>query len=383
MTLKKRTDFLPVSRPTLCAAELQEVTEVLASGWWTTGPSCQRFEQELAAYLERDGHKVHCVGLNSCTAALHLALLALGVGPGDEVIVPTWTFASTAHVVRWTGATLVLCDIEGDSFNLDVNACEALCTPRTKVIMPVHMAGFPCDLDAIRTLARRRGLSIVEDAAHAIGTEYAGQRIGSFADVTCFSFYATKNLAMGEGGAAVTRDPALAEKIRRWGYMGIDKDAFKRYEKAGTWRYDVAELGYKYNLDSIHATLGLVQLAHLDVMNAHRRKLAARYVQQLPAEITPSRNDFCHYHVHHIYPVLLPPRVDRDSLCAELKEWNIGTSVHFIPLHLHSYYAKDWPEGSFPVAEKLFTRTLSLPMWAGMTEVDVDYVCAVLHRLLQ
>lgn len=381
MKLTKREAFLPVSRPTLCADELARVTEVLQSGWWTTGPACLQFEQALSAYLGRDGHSVHCVGLNSCTAALHVALLALGVGPGDEVIVPVWTFASTAHVVEWVGATPVFCDAEGDSFNMDVQACEALCTPRTKAIMPVHMAGFPCDMEAITALAQRRGLRVIEDAAHAIGTEYDGRRIGTFSDVTCFSFYATKNLAMGEGGAAVTADPALADAMRRLGYLGIDKDAFKRYEKSGTWRYDVAQLGYKYNLDSVHATLGLVQLSHLDSMNARRRQLASRYARTLPKGIIPSRNDARHYHVHHIYPVLLPAGVDRDEVSLALKEWNIGTSVHFIPLHLHSYYAGR--EGAFPVAEALFARVLSLPMWAGMCEDDVDYVCAVLEHVVR
>lgn len=383
MTIAKRAEFLPVSRPTLCADELTRVTEVLQSGWWTTGPACQQFEKALSTYLGRDGHTVHSVGVNSCTAALHVALLALGVGPGDEVIVPTWTFASTAHVVEWVGATPVLCDVEGDAFNLDVKACAALCTPRTKAIIPVHMAGFPYRMEELAELARQRGLRIIEDAAHAIGTEYNGQRIGTFSDVTCFSFYATKNLAMGEGGAAVTADPALADAMRRFAYLGIDKDAFKRYEKSGTWRYDVAQLGYKYNLDSVHATLGLVQLEHLDAMNARRRQLAARYAQKLPSSITPSHNDPRHYHVHHIYPVLLPLTMDRDDVALSLKEWNIGTSVHFIPLHLHSHYAHHASAGSFPVAEALFARVLSLPMWAGMHEDDVDYVCAVLESMVR
>lgn len=383
MSIAKRADFLPVSRPTVCADELAQVVRVLESGWWTTGPDCALFEQALASYLGRDGHNVHCVGLNSCTAALHVALLALGVGHGDEVIVPTWTFASTAHVVEWTGARLVLCDIEGDSLNIDVDACEALCTPQTKAIIPVHMAGFPCDMCALGELAQKKNIAVIEDAAHAIGTEYDGQRIGTFSDVTCFSFYATKNLAMGEGGAAVSRDPALADCMRKLGYLGINKDAFKRYEKAGTWRYDVESLGYKYNLDSVHAAIGCVQLRHLDAMNAQRNSLAARYRERLSSSVQATRFDVKHFHAYHIFPVLIPENVDRDMLVMQLKDYNIGTSVHFIPLHLHSYYASRFPKGSFPIAETLFERALSLPMWAGMKIEDVDYVCDVMDSILR
>lgn len=373
-----RKEFLPVSRPTLHAEEMERIADVLKSGMWTTGPTTTMFEERLSAYLGG----VPCVGLSSCTAALHLGLSAMGVGPGDEVVLPTWTFASTAHVVEWLGATPVLCDIEGDSLNMDVEKAEALCTERTKAVIPVHMAGYPCDMDAVAALAAKRGLAVVEDAAHAIGTEYDGGKIGGFSDVTCFSFYATKNLAMGEGGAVSCRDAAVAEKIRTLGYLGINKDAFKRYEKAGAWRYDVASLGYKYNLDSLHAAIGLAQMDHLDSMNEQRRRLAQRYRETLPQEIAPTRVSSRHTHAHHIYPVLLPEGVDRDDFFMRLKDHNIGASVHFMPLHMHGHYAGRHAAENFPIANDLFGKAITLPLHCSMTEDDVDYVAEVCRRIL-
>jgi len=376
--LSVRDRFLPVSCPTLQADEIDRVVDVLRSGMWTTGPVTTQFEEKLSVYLDN----TPCVGLNSCTAALFLGLLATGVKPGDEVIVPVWTFAATAHVVEWLGAKPILCDIESASLNIDVAKAEVLCNAKTKAIMPVHMAGYPCDMNAIADLAQQRGLIVVEDAAHAIGTKYKEKKIGTLSDVTCFSFYATKNLAMGEGGAVSCPDPDLAERIRALGYFGINKSAFKRYEKAGAWRYDVEALGYKYNLDSMHAAIGLVQLEHLDAANRYRRHLAARYREKLPVGIIPTVNSPEHYHTHHIYPVILPEGVDRDDFFQNLKKYNIGASVHFMPLHLHSYYAPRYPRGSFPVAEAVFERIITLPMHNSMTEEDVDYVSEVCAGLI-
>lgn len=377
-----RKEFLPLARPSIEECDLQAAQEVLKSGWWTTGPKVTEFEQALCEYLDSD-NPPHAVGLNSCTSALHLALLALDIGPGDEVIVPTWTFAATAQVVEWVGATLVLCDVSPETLNIDVEKAESLITEKTKAIMPVHMFGYPCDMEGLVRLAKKYGVKIIEDAAHAIGTKYNEKKIGTFSDITCFSFYATKNLAMGEGGAAVSNDQELIERIRKLGYFGINKQAFKRYEKAGTWLYDIEELGYKSNLDSVHAALGLSQLKRLDKMNSRRREIAAQYKKGLDSCIGYLEDDPQHYHIYHLFPVLLPEDVDRNSFSAALKEKNIGSSVHFIPLHQHSYYHERFPQEQFPVASDAYKRILSIPMFPSMADDDVDDVIKTVNALLQ
>lgn len=371
-----RNDFLPLARPSIGEEEVEAVSEVVRSGWWTTGPKVLEFQDALASYLQ-EKEMLQVAALNSCTSALFLALKALGIREGDEVIVPTWTFAATAQVVEWLGAVPLLCDIEGDSLTIDTARAQELATPKTKAIVPVHIAGYPCDMDKVADLARQNGLRVVEDAAHAIGTSYRGTRIGNFSDVTCFSFYATKNLAMGEGGAAVSRDGSLIAEIEKLAYFGINKEAYKRYNKSGTWLYDIEELGYKCNLDSMHAALGLAQLKKLDRLNARRRQIAARYRSGLDDCISFTRDSDEHYHTFHLFPVLLPGSVDRDGFIAALKERNIGASVHFIPLHRHSHYRPRYPEGFFPVADRYYERVVSIPMFPSMTDEDVDYV--ILH----
>lgn len=373
--------FLPLAKPNIEQSDLDAALEVLKSGWWTTGPKVTEFEQALCGYLH-EGEQLHAVGLNSCTSALHLALLALDIGPGDEVVVPTWTFAATAQVVEWVGATLVLCDVCPDTLNIDLKKAEELITPNTKAIIPVHMFGYPCDMDALATLAQKHHLKIIEDAAHAIGTKYKDKKIGNFSDVTCFSFYATKNLAMGEGGAAVSKDPEVIEKIRKLGYFGINKEAFKRYEKGGTWLYDIEELGYKCNLDSVHAALGLSQLARLDSLNERRREIAVRYKRELDSRLEYLEDDPTHYHIYHLFPILLPAGVDRNSFSVALREKNIGSSVHFVPLHQHSYYASKYTADEFPVANAAFERILSIPMFPSMTDEDVLDVIKTINALL-
>ncbi|ADR35042.1 Glutamine--scyllo-inositol transaminase [Sulfuricurvum kujiense DSM 16994] len=377
----KRNDFLPLAKPYISEDELAAANEVLRSGWWTTGPKVTEFEAALSDYL-CEGDPVYAVGLNSCTAALHLALLACGIGKDDEVIVPTWTFAATAHVVEWVGAKAVLCDIEGNSLNIDLKKAEQLITDKTKAIMPVHIAGFPCDMEGIASLAKKYDLKVIEDAAHAIGTEYKGEKIGNFSDVTCFSFYATKNLAMGEGGAAVSKDKEIIEKIRKLGYFGINKEAFKRYEKAGNWRYDIEEMGYKCNLDSVHAAIGIEQLKKLDTLNARRRELAALYKKHLSQKIGFTLDSSEHYHTYHLFPILLPEGVERDVFIQAMKEENIGTSVHFIPLHLHSYYAAKNPHATFETADAIFARIVSIPMFPSMSDEDAHYVIAKVNAFL-
>lgn len=375
-----RKEFLPLARPHITKDEIEKVTEVLQSGWWTTGPKVTEFEKAFSDYI---GEKTGAVSLSSCTAGLYLGLLAYGIGPGDEVIVPTWTFAATAHVVGWTGAKPVLCDIEGDSLNIDVEEAEKLITPATKAIMPVHIAGFPCNQDAIASLARRYNLIIIEDAAHAAGTKYNGKKIGLFGDMAVFSFYATKNLATGEGGMVVSKHSEIIEKIRKLSYFGINKKAFERYSKFGTWYYEIEENGYKFNFDSIHAALGLVQLAKLDKMNARRREIADIYKKNLDPRIRYTRDDPTHFHNYHLFPILVDPElIQRDVLIEELKKRNIGTGVHFIPLHIHPYYRKQCAGRKFPKADEFFKRILSLPMFPGMSDKDVSDVYNTVNEIL-
>jgi perosamine synthetase len=377
-----RETFLPLAKPTISEDEITAVTEVAKSGWWTTGPKVAEFENAFSKYLS-EGETLHTVGLNSCTSALHLALLALGIGEGDEVIVPTWTFAATAQVVEWVGATVVLCDVELETFNIDVKKAKMLINEKTKAIIPVHIAGYPCDMEAIEKLAKTFHLKVIEDAAHAIGTKYSGCKIGNFSDITCFSFYATKNLAMGEGGAAVTRDKEVADEIRKLSYFGIDKSAFTRYEKRGTWFYDIEKMGYKCNLDSFHAALGLVQLQKLDEMNRRRREIANRYREELSNRLIFLQDNSEHYHIYHLFPIQLPEGYDRDTFMDALKQKNIGTSLHFRPLHEHSFYSSRFPKCNFQVANTIYKRVLSIPLFPAMSDEDVLDVIDAVNTLLE
>lgn len=377
-----RDDYLPLARPSIGREEIDAVSEVVKSGWWTTGPRTLEFEEKIAEYLQ-EKTPLYAAAVNSCSAAMFLALKALGIQPGDEVIVPTWTFSATAQVVEWMGARPVLCDIEGESLNIDVEKAEMLITDRTRAIIPVHMAGFPCDMEGILELAEKNGLKVVEDAAHAMGTRYKGTRIGNFSHVTCFSFYATKNMAMGEGGAAVSRDAGLVEKIAKLAYFGINKEAHKRYDKMGTWFYDIECLGYKCNLDSMHAALGLVQLEKLDKMNRRRRDIARLYKEGLSSRITFTKDSENHYHTYHLFPILLPETMDRNGFIQGMKECNIGTGVHFIPLHKHTAYRKRFRGESFPTADRIYERIVSIPMFPAMTHGDVEYVIFHVNRMVE
>lgn len=382
--MEKRTEFLPLAKATITEEELKAVEEVLKSGWLTTGAKVKEFEENIQQYL---GVK-KAIGLTSCTGGLHIALAALGIGQGDEVIVPAYTFVATAHVVEWLGAKPVLVDVEKDTFNIDPAKIEEAITILTKAIMPVHFAGHACDMGAIMQIAKKHKLYVIEDAAHAIGTEYGGKKIGNFGDVTVFSFYVTKTITTAEGGMAVTNDEELGKRLKRFGYFGVDKDAFNRYSEKGTWYYEVIEPGYKYNMDNIQGAMGVEQLKKVEAFVVKRRELAQHYtklLKRIPGIITPTEKSYTR-HAYHLYPLVLnTDKVSRDEFIAKLKEYNIGTSVHFIPLHLHPFYQKryNFNKGDFPTAEWLFEREVSLPLYPGMNLQDVEYVAEAIKEILQ
>jgi dTDP-4-amino-4,6-dideoxygalactose transaminase len=350
----------------------------LRSGWLTSGPAVRRFEQEFARAIgARDA-----IALSSGTAALHLALRVLGVQPGDDVVVPTYTFTATAEVVTYLGARPVLADVDPVTGNMRAEDVAAVLTPKTRAIVPVHMAGLPCEMAALRELADG-DYAILEDAAHAFLARDGRRPVGLLGDAAAFSFYATKNITTGEGGMLVLRDDAATEQARILALHGISRDAWLRYTAAGTWRYDVLANGHKYNLTDVAASLGCSQLAKSRAFHQRRRRLAARYTRAfrgLDAVETPSSRQGVE-HAWHLYMIRLRPgvlRIGRDELIEELRARNIGTSVHFIPLHLHSYYQQTWGyrPGGFPNAEALFERVLSLPLYPAMSDGDADDVIA-------
>jgi dTDP-4-amino-4,6-dideoxygalactose transaminase len=384
MRRPRRERFLPFVVPGIGEEEIAGVVDALRSGWITTGPRVKAFEDALAAYVGAP----HAIAVSSATAGLHLALAALDVGPGDEVIVPTMTFASTANVVRHLGATPVLVDV-GPDFNVAAAQVADALTSRTRAVIPVHFGGQPCDLDPILEVARRAGLAVVEDAAHAVGARYRERGIGTVGDVTVFSFYATKNLTTGEGGMITTGDAALADRLRRLTLHGMSRDAWKRYTSVGSWYYEITEAGYKANMTDLQAAIGLPQLARLPAALERRRRLAARYTAALAAAphltLPPVHGD--RRHAWHLFVVLLrleALRCDRAAVIDALREENIGTSVHFIPVHLHpAYRAIGYKPGDFPRAEALYAATISLPLYPSLADDDVDAVVAALTAILE
>jgi len=388
----RRGEFLSFAPPSIGPEETREVLDCLASGWLTTGPRTQQFEKDFAAYC----HAEHAVAVSSCTAAMHLTLVALGIGPGDEVIVPTYTFASTGHAALYVGARPVLVDSDPATFNMDPAAVEAAVTPRTRAIMPVHYAGLPCDMAALDAIAARHGLAVVEDAAHAAGAAVGEARIGSRPNPACFSFYSTKNMTTAEGGMITLADGAMAERMRVLAMYGIS-DARRiwanRYGGKGappaSWVYDVQVLGFKYNMTDIQAALGIHQLRKLDGFIDRRAHFAAMYsagFRDLEAVLVPRSADRLR-HAWHLFSILLRPErlaIDRDRFMEELKEENVGASVLFRPLHLHTLYQDrlGYRDGSFPVAEDLYRRTLSLPMSPRMSDDDVLDAIAAVRRIV-
>ena len=382
-----REKFLPYNVPDITGLEIQEVIDTLRSGWLAKGPRTVEFEKRFAAYL---GAK-HAVAVNSCTAALHVALLSQDIGPGDEVITTPMTFASTASTIVHTGATPVFADIDPRTGCIDPAEIEKKVTPRTKAIVPVHYSGQVCDLDRIYEIADRYGLFVSEDAAHALWSRYKGRLIGNrLRGTASYSFYATKNLCTGEGGMLVTDDDAIAERARVLTCHGMSKNAWNRYAKGGTWKYDIAEPGFKYNMFDIQAALGLRQLERLEEMQARRLKIAARFQEAfgaIDAVEAPSVPDYA-THSWHLYVLKIVPEllsIDRDQFIVELNARNVGTSVHFIPVHLMSAYRNrfGYQEGDFPHTEAHFDRIISLPLYPTMTEEDTEYVIAAVRDIVE
>jgi len=372
--------------PDLGDAEAESVVETLRSGWLTTGPKVRRFEEDFAEYVGCH----HAVAVNSATAALHLALSAVGLKEGDEVLVPTMTFAATAEVVLYFKARPVLVDCRPETLNLDPDQLEKAITAKTKAIMPVHIAGQACDMDRILEIARDYDLRVIEDAAHALPARYREKMIGTIGDITCFSFYATKTITTGEGGMAVTENPEWAERMRIMGLHGISKDAWKRYTAEGSWYYEILYPGFKYNLTDIAAAIGIEQLKKCTHFWEVRQRYATLYnegFQDIPAIITPYVAPEVQ-HAWHLYVIQLDLerlRIGRNEFIALLKQEGIGTSVHFIPLHLHPYYRDTFGYGpaDFPHASFVFERIVSLPIYTKMTDADVQRVIDTVRGLVK
>lgn len=369
--------IIPFHKADVGEDEVEAVSAVVRSGWLTMGPKTIQFEEEFAGYI---GTR-HAIAISSCTAGLHLALEAIGIKKGDEVIVPTTTFTATAEVVVYLGAVPVLADIDPVTLNIDPADIERRITPRTRAIIPVHYGGQPCDMDEIHELAKRYDLHVVEDAAHALPASYRGVRIGKFSPLTVFSFYATKTLTTGEGGMITTDDDAYAARVRLMRLHGIGRDAWKRYTKEGSWYYEVTEAGYKYNMTDVQSSMGLVQLHKLERMSETRRRIALRYNQEFAAieqlDVPVEKKD--RSSAWHLYPLRLRSEsvsTNRDQLIRAMKEKGIGSSVHFIPLHLHPYYQErfGYRRGDFPFAEAEYGRCLSLPIFPVMRSEEIEYV---------
>ena len=376
-TRSLRQSFLPFAAPLLGEEEIQGVVECLRSGWLTTGMKVKEFESRFAEYV---GVK-HAIAVNSCTSALHLALEAAGVGPGDEVITTPMTFTATAAVVEHLRARPVFVDVDPRTLNMDPAAIEKAITPRTKAILPVHFAGQPCDLDDIGEIARRHGLVVVEDAAHAIPARYKGRMIGTLSPLTCFSFYATKNITTGEGGMVTTDDDRYAERIRLMALHGMNRDAWKRYMQGGAWSYEIVAPGFKYNLTDVAAAIGLPQLKRCDEFHRRRIDIVQSYQRGLSGVrglSVPEVSDV-DSHAWHLYVIQVEAAeltISRDVFIEELSARNIGVSVHFIPLHVQPYYRDTYgySPNDFPRAFEAFQRIISLPLYARMSDADVQDV---------
>jgi dTDP-4-amino-4,6-dideoxygalactose transaminase len=380
----KPTRTVPFSPPNITEEEIKEVVDSLRTDWITTGPKTAAFEKEFAAFVEAPG----ALAMNSCTAALHVALATLGIGRGDKVLTTPMTFAASVNVIEHVGATPVLADVEPDTLNVSVEQLARKITPDVKAIIPVHYAGHPVDMDGIGALARRHGIPIVEDAAHALPSRHRGKMIGSHGNLTAFSFYATKNMTTAEGGM-LTGDPKLLERARVLHLHGMSKDAARRYEKGGSWRYEILAPGFKYNMTDLQSSLGRVQLRRLPSFQQRRLQIVARYdaaFGAIPELRIPTKRPEVEspYHLYVLRLHLERLRINRDEFVKQLSDHGITASVHFIPIHIHPYYRDTYgyQPNDFPVAYDAFQRMLSLPLFSRMADADVDYVIDTVTRIV-
>jgi len=377
--------YIFFSPPTIEEPEIKEVVKTLRSGWLTTGPNVAQFERVVCKLT---GAK-YAMAVNSCTAALHLSLIASGIGKGDEVITTPLTFCATANAIIHSGATPVFVDVNPKTMNIDETKIEKAITKKTKAIMPVHLAGRPCEMDKIMQIAKKHKLIVIEDAAHAIGAEYKGKKIGNIADLTCFSFYVTKNITTGEGGMVLTNNKEFADKIKILALHGMSKDAWKRFSNDGYKHYEVVYPGFKYNMTDIAASLGIHQLKRLEKYGKIRKRIWDFYnenLKNLPI-ILPSPNDPNIKHVMHLYTVLVDEKkcgIGRDQFMQELHVRGIGAGVHYNPVHLHKYYtdAYGYKIGDYPNAEYIGARTVSLPLSAKLTMDDAKRVVGAIKGIL-
>ena len=377
-----KNPFIPFSRPWIDDTEIEAVSQVLASKWISTGNRVREFERAFAEYL---GVK-HAIAVSSCTAALHLSLVVAGIGSDDEVITTPYTFTATAEAIRYVGAKPIFVDIQPDTLNIDTSKIEQAITDRTKAILPVHIAGIPCNMDALQDISQRHNLTLIDDAAHAIPVEYRGQHIGSIGDLSAFSFYANKNLTTGEGGMITTNNDAFAKPLRTMRLHGIDKDAWARQSQRNIWHYDITTEGYKYNMTDIQAAMGLCQLMKLNKQHERRRNFAQIYQTELtkfPQISTPIAPDNPREHAWHLYIIQLH-NGNRDEFVEALREANIECSVHYIPLHLFDFYQEryGYQVGDFPCAEAAFEGVVSLPLHPGLTEEEIHIVIDTIGKIL-
>ena len=382
------THFLPFSLPEIGNEEIEEVVDSLKSGWVTTGPKAKRFEEDFAAYL---GSNAQAIAVNSATSGLHLALEALGISVGDEVIVPSYTFTATAEVVRYLGATPIFVDSDPLTANISPAAIKSAITEKTKAIMVVHFSGLSCDMDEIITIAKEYKLKVVEDAAHAFPCRYNGELIGTLdTDVTVFSFYANKTMTTAEGGMLVSKDPEIIKRAKIMRLHGISRDAFDRYQsKTPAWYYEVIEPGFKYNMPDICAAIGIHQLKKIDRFHSRRIEMATIYnnqLQDLPIDL-PSFGDDIRSHAWHLYTIKLHDNapLKRDEFIIEMAKHNIGCSVHFIPLHKQPVWRDTYglTIDNFPVAEQTFQHIVSIPLYTKMTDAEQQHVINTIHLLLK
>ena len=380
-----RSDILQFAQASLDDNEFEEMVDTLKSGWLTYGPKSIRFEKLFSDYI---GVK-NSIAVNSCTSGLHLSLLALGIGPGDEVITTDLTFVATCEVILHVGATPILVDID-DTFNIDITKIEKVITDKTKAIIPVHFGGQPCQMDEILKIKKKYNISIIEDAAHASGSKYKDQKIGQIGDVTIFSFYANKNMTTGEGGIVTTNNSKIAEKVRTLSLHGISKDAWSRFSEKGKWYYEVTELGYKYNFTDIQASLGIHQLDKLDSFNAKRSNIAEKYttsftnnnVIKMPRQINHIINSW------HLFPVIIEftkLSIGRDFFIKALEAEGIKTSVHYVPIHMQPFYKIKYSflDNDYPIALNYYKNIISLPIYPDMDNKDTNSVIKAVNKIIK